>query len=219
MDITRLEIHGKPEVFHPFAIKALSLRRFFVTDPTSSVVYLTEISEDWGSMRILHDIKPPCVQLPVFCYPYSQDTLIMTDVNKDTPAVHFVTIDEVNSLSRTMSASNSHSTYANRINHILLLTVKGVVYLSMTFSLEQWIYQSGAMIMRVRTMVQWQLPRCNTPVESQESHLELERPAEKLTMLIENCKKCTNAAVICSLGEEPVKTTTEASRDKFQMRF
>ena len=30
---------------------------------------------------------------------------------------------------------------------------------------------------------------------------------------------CFTHFIICSLGEEPVKITKEASRDKFQMRF
>ena len=78
----------------------LSLKLFLVgvfslqSGPTSSALYLTEVSEDWGFIRILRDIKPLCVQLPGFCYPYSQDTLIMTGINKDSPAVHFVTNDE-----------------------------------------------------------------------------------------------------------------------------
>ena len=34
------------------------------------------------------------IRYAVFCYPYSQDTLIGTDVDQQSPAVHFVTIEE-----------------------------------------------------------------------------------------------------------------------------
>ena len=96
LDRCRLEIQGQPRVFHPFAVKTKNdnSRRLLLTDPTASVIYLAEISEEWTSMRILRNIKADGIRYPVSCYPYSQDTLIVTDVDQQSPAVHFVTIEE-----------------------------------------------------------------------------------------------------------------------------
>ena len=160
LDVARLEIHGKPDVFRPFII---SLGRFLVIDPTSSVVYLTEVSEDWGSMRILRDIKPPCVQLPVSCYPYLQDTLIMTDINKDSPTVFFVTIDE-----------DVHSEFTFKNNNVSFKYPFNICESNESFfvsdnerhCLFKLDIQSGTMDL-ARMMARGQLLRCHTPVESQ----------------------------------------------------
>ena len=77
LDICRLDIHGHPNVFHPFAVKTKNdnSRRLLLTDPTACVIYyLAEISEEWASMRIIRNIKAEGIRYPVSCYPYSQDT-------------------------------------------------------------------------------------------------------------------------------------------------
>ena len=112
MDICQLEIQGQPRVFHPFAVKAKNdnSRRLLLTDPTASVIHLAEISEEWTSMRILRNIKADGIRYPVSCYPYSQDTLIVTDVDQQSPAVHFVTTEEEEAR-KLFSFENNHFSF------------------------------------------------------------------------------------------------------------
>ena len=111
LDITRLDIHGQPESFHPFAIKTRGddSRRLLLTDPKASAIFLGEISEDWTVLRILRNIKVVDIKLPVSCFIYTQDTLIVTDVDEQTPAVHFVTIEA--EARKIFSFSNPHLSF------------------------------------------------------------------------------------------------------------
>ena len=109
LDICRLVIHGQPNVFHPFAVKSKNdiSRRLLLMDLRACVLYLTEISEEWTSMRILRNIKAEGIRCPVSCYPYSQDTLIANDVDQQSPAVHFVAIEEEEAR-KIFSFQNNH---------------------------------------------------------------------------------------------------------------
>ena len=112
LDICRLVIHGQPNVFHPFAVKTKNdnSERLLLTDPRACVLYLAEISEEWTSMRILQNIKAEGIRCPVSCYPYSQDTLIVTDVDQQSPAVHFVAIEEEEAR-KIFSFQNNHFSF------------------------------------------------------------------------------------------------------------
>ena len=59
-------------------------------------------------MRILRNIKADGIRYPVSCYPYSKDTLIVTDVDQQSPAVHFITIEEARKL---FSFENNHFSF------------------------------------------------------------------------------------------------------------
>ena len=95
LDITRLDVHGQLEPFHPFATKTRGdvCRHLLLTDPKASAIFLGEISEDWTVLWILRNIKVKDIKLPVSCFIYTQHTSIVTDVDEHTPAVHFVTIE------------------------------------------------------------------------------------------------------------------------------
>ena len=92
LDITRLDVHGQPESFHPFAINTRGddSRRLLLTDPEASAIFLGEISEDW---TVLRNIKVEDIKLHISFFIYTQDTLIVSHVDDQTPAVHFVTIE------------------------------------------------------------------------------------------------------------------------------
>ena len=84
-------------------------RCLLLTDPTACVTYLAEISGEWPSMRIIRNIKPEGIRCPVSCYPYSEDTLIVTDVDQQSPAVHFVVIEE--EARKIFSFQNNHFSF------------------------------------------------------------------------------------------------------------
>ena len=60
-------------------------------------------------MRIIRNIKAEIIRYPASCYPYSQDTLIVTDVGQQSRAVHFVTIEE--EARRIFSFQNNHFSF------------------------------------------------------------------------------------------------------------
>ena len=60
-------------------------------------------------MRTIRKIKAEGIRYPASCYPYSQDTLIVTDVDQQSPAVHFVTIEE--DAGKIFSFQNSHFSF------------------------------------------------------------------------------------------------------------
>ena len=84
--------------------------RLLLTNPRACVLYLAEISEEWTSMRILRNIKAEGIRCPVSCYPYSQDTLIVTDVDQQLPAVHFVATEEEEAR-KIFSFHNNHFSF------------------------------------------------------------------------------------------------------------
>ena len=62
-------------------------------------------------MRILSNMKAEGInRYPVSCYPYSQDTLIVTYVDQQSPAIHFVTTEEKEAR-KIFSFQNNHFSF------------------------------------------------------------------------------------------------------------
>ena len=81
-------------------------------------------------MRILRNIKAEGIRCPVSCYPYSQDTLIVTDVDQQSPAVHFVATEEEEAR-KIFSFQNNHFSFkfpfVSRTGQCLSLIMRGTV--------------------------------------------------------------------------------------------
>ena len=61
-------------------------------------------------MRIIRNMKVERIRCPVSCYPYSQETLIVTDVEQQPPGVHFVTTEEEEGR-KISSLQNNHFSF------------------------------------------------------------------------------------------------------------
>ena len=61
-------------------------------------------------MRLIRNKKAEGIRYPVSCYPYSQDTLIATDADQQSPAFHFVTIEEEEAR-KIFSFQNNHFSF------------------------------------------------------------------------------------------------------------
>ena len=61
-------------------------------------------------MRISPNIKAEGIRYPVSCYTYSQDTLIATYMDQQSPDIHFVTIEEKEAR-QIFSFQNNHFSF------------------------------------------------------------------------------------------------------------